>query len=120
MAWDVEATDQWAGWFRELTEEQRIAVAAAVDLLVEHGPALARPTAAQVLGSRHHNLKELRTAKGGHLRSLFIFDPRRTAILLVGGDKSGQWKAWYAEAIPVAEALYDTYLAELRDEGVID
>lgn len=61
---------------------------------------------------------ELRTSKGGHLRSLFIFDPRSTAIVLVGGDKSGRWDEWYAEAIPAAEALYDEYLDELRNDGL--
>lgn len=50
--------------------------------------------------------------------SLFIFDPRSTAIVLVGGDKSGRWDEWYAEAIPAAEALYDEYLDELRNDGL--
>jgi hypothetical protein len=53
------------------------------------------------------------------LRCLFVFDPRRTAILLLGGDKTGQWATWYQEAIPAAEALYDTYLAELKEEGLL-
>ena len=72
----------------------------------------------RIKGSNLHNLKELRTSKGGHLRSLFIFDPRSTAIVLVGGDKSGRWDEWYAEAIPAAEALYDEYLDELRNDGL--
>jgi hypothetical protein len=64
-------------------------------------------------------MKELRAAQGGALRVLFMFDPRRQAILLLGGDKSGEWDAWYAWAVPLADDLYDTYLAELRDEGLI-
>jgi len=62
-------------------------------------------------------MKELRVSKGGALRILFIFDPLRTAILLLGGNKEGAWKAWYAEAVPRADGLYDVYLEELRREG---
>jgi hypothetical protein len=43
---------------------------------------------------------------------LFIFDPARNAVLLVAGDKAGQWDAWYREAIPLAETRYSTYLKE--------
>lgn len=50
---------------------------------------------------------------------LFAFDPRRTAILLLGGDKTGRWEEWYEEAIPQAEALYAEYLEELRKEGLL-
>ena len=62
----------------------------------------------------------LRVSKAGALRVLFAFDPRRHAILLIGGDKSGEWAAWYRSAIPTADALYDIHLQELRDEGVLD
>jgi hypothetical protein len=54
-------------------------------------------------------MKELRP-HGGHMRVLFAFDPRRMAILLMGGDKSRRWSSWYAEAIPAADALYDEHL----------
>ena len=49
----------------------------------------------------------------------FAFNPLRTAILLIGGDKTGRWEEWYAEMIPVADALYDAHLRELREEGAI-
>lgn len=65
-------------------------------------------------------MKELRASKGGYLRVLFAFDPRRAGILLLGGDKSGRWNEWYAEFIPVADDLYDTHLEELRREGLIE
>src|ERR1035438_2003619 len=65
------------------------------------------------------NLKEL-GPRGGHLRVLFAFDPRRVAILLLGGDKSGRWQAWYAETIPEAERLYSEHLAQLREERRTD
>jgi hypothetical protein len=73
----------------------------------EAGPGLA--TRAPL---RLHNLKELRPGSSGasEVRILFIFDPVRNAVLLVAGDKSGQWKEWYAEAVPAAEALYEAYL----------
>lgn len=59
-------------------------------------------------------MKELRVSKEGALRVLFAFDPRRHAILLVGGDKSGRWAEWYRLAIPEADDLYDAHLGELR------
>jgi hypothetical protein len=82
--------------------------------------ACTRPTRLDTLvGSAVPNLKELRTSSGGALRVLFVFDPLRTAILLLGGDKTGKWKQWYEEAIPQAERLYEEHLSELRAEGVI-
>ena len=73
-------------------------------------------------GSAHHNMKELRCSKDGALRALFIFDPLRRAVLLLGGDKSegSKWYRWYAEAIPQADALYEQHLAQLREEGRLD
>jgi hypothetical protein len=64
-------------------------------------------------------MKELRASAGGALRVLFMFDPRRQVILLLGGNKSGAWNEWYEEAVPVADDLYDEYLEELRKEGLI-
>lgn len=74
----------------------------------------------RIVGSRHHNMKELRASKGAALRVLFALDPRRQVILLLGGDKTGQWSARYAWAIPVADELYDNYLDEIRKEGLIE
>ena len=64
-------------------------------------------------------MKELRASSDGALRALFMFDPRRQVILLLGGDKSGQWEQWYRWAIPTADDLYDVYLDELRAEGLL-
>ena len=64
-------------------------------------------------------MKELRATQGGALRVLFTFDPRRQVILLLGGDKSGAWREWYEWAVPLADDLYDEYLRELREEGLI-
>ena len=118
MEWVVEGTDEFADWYGALTEAQRELVNAAVDQLETHGPSLGRPFVGEVTGSNIHNLKELRP-RPGNLRILFAFDPRRAAILLLGGDKTGEWNQWYQRAIPEAERLYEEYLEELRREGVL-
>jgi hypothetical protein len=101
MAWSVEGTDQFSDWYNGLD-------AGETDRVNEARSAFG-------------NMKELRVSTGsGQLRILFAFDPRRTAILLLGGNKAGQWRAWYAENIPVADQLYREYLAELRQEGLIE
>lgn len=83
------------------------------------GPSLGRPLVDRIKGSELHNLKELRPASAGRseVRILFVFDPWRSAILRIGGDKSGQWTQWYAAAIPEAERLYGEYLEERRRGG---
>ena len=116
--WQVEFTDQFADWFVGLDEDDQDRVAGAVEWLEQEGPALGRPFVDAIKGSRHQNMKELRP-RGGHLRALFAFDPRRAAILLLGGDKRDRWQSWYEEAIPVADALYEVYLAELIEEGIL-
>ena len=110
------STDEFETWWDELSGDDQERVRAAVEILEEAGPALGRPLVDTLEGSRLPNMKELRP-RGGHLRVLFAFDPRRVAILLLGGDKSGRWTAWYVEAVPVAERLYDEHLAQLREEG---
>jgi hypothetical protein len=87
----------------------------AIDQLAEEGPALRRPLADQVKGSRYHNMKELRRPSSGttEIRLLFAFDPRREAIFLVAGDKAGNWDGWYREMIPVADRRFAQHLAGL-------
>ena len=119
MTWEVEVTDQFREWWQGLSADQRESVTDRVDLLAGAGPDLGRPLVDRVHTSRHQNMKELRAAKRGALRVLFMFDPRRQVILLLGGDKSGAWNAWYEWAVPVADDLYDAYLGELHDEGLI-
>lgn len=111
-------TDEFIRWFLNLDEDDRDAVAQRIDLLAARGPALKRPVVGEIIGSKHDpRMKELRV---GSIRVLFIFDPRSTGILLLGGDKGvAGWKAWYPKAIDEADALYDTYLEELRNEGLL-
>ena len=118
MAWDVEVTDQFVEWFDGLSGADQNVVDIAIQILGEEGPALGRPFVDTLRGSRHRNLKELRP-QASAIRVLFAFDPRRTAILLVGGDKQDRWQAFYREAIPQADDLYDEHLEELRSESLL-
>lgn len=117
--WNVEITDEYLDWWRSLSESQQDDLQTSIELLESEGPSLARPHADTVEGSRHSNMKELRTQSAGKpLRSFFAFDPRRSAILLIGGDKTGDQR-FYEKMIPLADTLYDAYLEELRKEGLI-
>lgn len=89
-----------------------------MELLEEHGPHLGRPLVDTVSGSRHRRMQELRPGSSGssELRILFAFDPGRQAILLVAGDKSGNWKSWYRRNIPLADDLFDEHLRTLEGE----
>jgi hypothetical protein len=89
VAWSVEGTDEFRDWFVSLDDDEQRAVIRSVDLLEEFGP-----------------------------RTLYVFDPRRVAILLIGGDKTGDIN-WYDRTIPIADRLYKTYLEELEHEGLI-
>ncbi len=119
MKWEVEFTNEFDDWFQGLTAFEQDAVASAVVALGSNGPALGRPLVDTIKQSRHPNMKELRPPSG-NLRVLFAFDPRRAAILLLGGDKANRWRSWYEDAIPRADRLYDEYLDELRREGLIE
>jgi hypothetical protein len=119
VAYTLVMTGQVREWLRALRSGDPVTrrlVSLAIDQLLEEGPALGRPLVDRIAGSRLHNLKELRPGSSGRteVRILLIFDPGRNAVLLVAGDKSGQWASWYREAIPVAEALYDEYLKGKR------
>jgi hypothetical protein len=116
--WDIEYTDEFAAWWDTLTTAEQRAIIAAVEALEAAGPSLGRPFADTVRGSRHANMKELRP-RGGTIRIFFAFDPRRTAILLIGGDKRHRWAEFYDEMIPIADDLYDDHLRTLREEGAI-
>jgi len=116
--WSIELTDEAVRWLEGLTQKERSSIAAAITLLEELGPQLGRPAVDSIKGSRHSNMKELRSF-GGHLRALFCFDPQRTAIILLGGDKSNDWSGWYVRNIPIADEMYDEYLKGLRENGML-
>ena len=119
MAWEVEYTDEFGQWFLELSTRQRDAVFSRVEMLEERGPHLRYPYSSGILSSRHSVMRELRVQSGGRpMRIFYVFDPRRTSILLIGGDKTGNDR-FYNEYVPLADDLYSEYLNELREEGLI-
>jgi hypothetical protein len=114
LTWAVKVTEEYAAWFTELIKEDlpsATLVAQAVAALREEGPALGRPLVDRLKGSKIHHLKELRPGSRGRseIRIIFAFDPSRSALLLLGGDKAGNWLRWYREHIPIAERLYNEY-----------
>ncbi|MFI6734341.1 type II toxin-antitoxin system RelE/ParE family toxin [Nonomuraea sp. NPDC050451] len=111
--WDVYLVDEVRDWIDGLDDATLTRVVQAIDTLAEGGPGLGRPLVDTIASSRIPNLKELRP---GTVRILFTFDPWRSSILLVAGDKAGQWNAWYRKAIPLAEQRYEIYLKERRVE----
>lgn len=118
-AWDVESTDQFSQWWDGLTPAEQDSVDGGVTLLEEKGPNLEFPHSSGIRSSRHSNMRELRVQSGGRpLRVFYAFDPRRSAILLIGGDKTGNDR-FYARFVRRADELYDEHLAELRREGLI-
>ncbi len=110
MAWEILYSEPFEEWWDDLTEPQQDALTARIELLKERGPNLGRPTVDRIESSRHQNMKELRASKDGALRVLFIFDPLRRAVFLLGGDKTGRWTEWYRTAVLIADDLYDEYL----------
>ncbi|WP_327289027.1 type II toxin-antitoxin system RelE/ParE family toxin [Streptomyces sp. NBC_01198] len=113
--WEIFLVDEVREWVGQLDDAARARVVQALDALAEGGPGLGRPLVDTIHGSVMANLKELGP---GTVRILFAFDPWRSSILLVAGDKAGRWNEWYREAVPLAEQRYDTYVKEReREEG---
>jgi len=111
--WDIYVVDEVDEWIERLDDASHRRVVEAIDTLADCAPALGRPLVDTVTHSRIRNLKELRP---GSVRILFVFDPWRASVLLVAGDKAGQWNAWYERAIPLAEQRYEIYLKERQAE----
>ena len=117
--WEVEYTDELGQWWDGLTQAEQESIDASVRLLEAKGPNLGFPHTSKIQGSRHSHMRELRVQHEGRpYRILYAFDPRRCAILLLGGDKTGDDR-WYAVHVPMADALYDTHLETLRKQGQI-
>ena len=109
MAWEIVFKEPAQQWYRGLPERDRIEIDKTVKAIRTSGPGLRRPLVGTISGSRHRNMREARSV-GGNLRILFAFDPRRRAVMLVGGDKSNRWQQWYRENIPKADRVYDQHL----------
>jgi hypothetical protein len=117
--WDVEYTDEFEDWWGGLDSGEQDSVAHVVQLLVKEGPMLPFPYSSDIGSAKRHDIRELRIQHAGRpYRVLYVFDPRRLALLILGGDKTGEPR-WYELHVPRAEKIYDQYLAELRREGLI-
>ncbi len=113
MECEVEFEDWWNG----LSAEEQEDISAVVGVLEEKGPSLRRPRVGPIVSSRHANMKELIVQHAGRpYRVLFAFDPKRHAILLIGGDKTGNPR-WYEEFVPKADDIFDKHLVELKKEA---
>ena len=120
MEWEVEYTDEFEAWWDGLSGAEQEDVAAYVTLLEKKGPTLPFPYSSDIRGARHTHMRELRVQhKGRPYRVLYAFDPRRAAILLIGGDKTGD-ERWYEVNVPLADDIYDRHIAALKKEGLIE
>lgn len=120
--WTVDFHPKCELWADELEQGDAEALLAAIRILRDEGPTLGRPLVDTVERSRHANMKELRPGSTGRteIRVLFAFDKKRRAILLVGGDKSGDWSGWYDVNIPIADDRFDEHQAGLKDKDSAD
>ncbi len=119
MEWEVEVTVEFEAWWNKLTEAEQEDIASVVELLEIRGPRLPYPHSSGIHGSKHGHMRELRIQhKGRPYRVLYAFDHRRIAILLLGGDKTGN-DDWYEENVPIADRLHDQHIAELKQEGLL-
>lgn len=117
VEWEVEYTDEFEIWWTSLDEGEQESVTSCILLLEARGPMLAYPFSSSIESSRHSHMRELRIQHAGRpYRVLFAFDPRRVAILLIGGDKTGD-NRWYEKYVSLADKIYDTHLEALRKEN---
>lgn len=116
MAWDIEYTDAFETWWVGLDEEEQIDIDAVVGLSEEKGPHLPYPYSSDIKGTKYRAIRELRILyKGRPYRIFYAFDPRRAAILLIGGRKTGG-KRWYEKYVPLAERIYEEHLKSLKEK----
>lgn len=111
--WDIYLVDEVRDWINDLDASSYNRIVSALDALAESGPSLGRPLVDSIHGSSIANMKELRA---GSTRILFVFDPWRSSVLLVAGNKAGRWRSWYERAIPLAEERYQKYMQERAGE----
>ena len=114
MSWDVEFTDEFSTFWDTLDDDEQDSIDQVVGLLEARGPSLPYPFSSGINGSRHGNMRELRVQHCGEpYRIFYAFDPRRAAILLIGGNKTGDAQ-FYERMVPLADRIYDEHLRELE------
>ena len=119
MNWNVEYTDEFGEWFSMLTDAVQDGIDRTVGLLEVKGPRLPFPHSSGIEMSRHGHMRELRIQIGGDPgRIFYAFDPRRAAILLIGGNKAGDDR-FYEITVPLADRLCDVHLIEIQKEGLL-
>lgn len=116
MPWEVLVAPEFTAWLAQQPTTGQMAIAVDLEVLAEFGPQLGRPQVDHIKGSKHTNLKELRTTSGVAVyRILFAFDPARRAVVLIGGDKAGQaQQRFYKRLITQADAILDRHLATMK------
>jgi hypothetical protein len=116
MEWEVFLDEEFDTWLDTLEDGLQDEIQAAIELLIRLGPNLHRPRVDSVKGSNFSNMKELRIQyRGDPWRILFAFDPLRSAILLVGGNKRGD-KRWYDRNIPIADLRFRRHVDRLNED----
>ncbi len=113
MSWEIKQVDEFEEWFGQQDQDTQESIVAMFPVLRERGPQLGRPFVDSLNDSRHANMKEMRPTRT--VRVFFAFDPERTAILLIGGDKAGKpERRWYRQMIRKADQIYDAHLKTLN------
>ncbi len=115
MIYEVEFTDEFRDWYQDgLAASEQKSVARVVEMLEQAGPNLSFPHSSSITGSKFGHMRELRIQHDGRpYRVLYAFDPRRSALLLLGGDKTGDDR-WYERMVPKADTIYERHLKEIR------
>jgi len=112
--WRIVQTEVFGKWFAEQDEDAQVDMREKFGVLREFGPRLGRPYVDTVRESKHPNMKELRVqSRGRPFRVIFAFDPKRNAVLLIGGNKEGD-KRFYKWMIPKADHLLNEYLEDTK------
>ena len=113
--WQVETLDAFDEWWQTLTEQEQDDTTAIIELLEEKGAHLPFPFSSGIEGSKFSHMRELRIQSHGEpIRVFYAFDPRRTAILIIGGSKTGKGKRFYKDYIPKADKLFEEHLKSME------
>ena len=119
MAWEIESSSEYLEWWHTLSLAQQKSIDRIVRQLADKGPHLSARYTKKVISSRHGRMRELRIQSDGNpIRVFYAFDPRRIAILLLGGDKTGNDR-FYTEYVRITDRIYDRHIDDLREEGLI-